>query len=174
MKHDHWKLFSWNLTALDDADIPLPHGLLLRPASKSDEAAVQALVALAFSTDAQWTGSYSRIASALQERLHEAFRSQHNPALVILHGTRIIAAACFSTEAEAENHLYCGPCVLPEYRSRGLGAALLLGSLRTLKDLGIHVARAVVKDNTTASKFVYPKVRSVSEPYEAEPFSAAR
>ncbi|MEI6873004.1 MAG: GNAT family N-acetyltransferase, partial [Verrucomicrobiota bacterium] len=95
-------------------------------------------------------------------------------ALAVKNGERIIAAACFSTEAEAENHLYCGPCVLPEYRSRGLGAALLLASLRTLKDLGFHVARAVVKDNTTASKFVYPKFRSVSEPYGSEPFDVAR
>ena len=174
MKHDHWKLFSWNLSALNDEDVALPHGLILRPASKADEAVVQALVARAFSTDAQWTGFYSRIAESLQDRLHEAFRSQHSPALTILHGQRIIAAACFSTEAEAENHLYCGPCVLPEYRSRGLGAALLLASLRTLKELGVHVARGVVKDNTTASKFVYPKFRSVCEPYHAEPFDAVR
>jgi predicted N-acetyltransferase YhbS len=174
MKHDHWKLFSWNLAALEDAPLPLPHGLQLRTATKSDESVIQALVSRAFSTDAQWTGSYSRIAASLQERLHEAFRSQHNPALTISHGPRIIAAACFSTDIEAENHLYCGPCVLPEYRSRGLGAALLLASLRTLKDLGVHVARAVVKDNTTASKFVYPKFSSVSEPYEGEPFESVR
>jgi predicted N-acetyltransferase YhbS len=170
MKREPWKLFSWNLTLLDDAPVPLPHGLIVSPASRADEATVHALVERAFTTDVQWTGSYSPIANALQERIHEAFRSQNFPALTIQHGSRIIAAAAFSTDADAENHLFCGPCVLPEYRSRGLGSALLLESLRTLRNLDLHIARGLCKDGTTASKFVYPKFRSVCEPYAGEPF----
>jgi predicted N-acetyltransferase YhbS len=168
---ESWKLFSWNLAALTEEKFPLPHGLLLRVALKPEEAVIQALVIRSFTTDSQWTGSYGRIADSLQERIHEAFRSQPNPALVIHHGPRIIAASCFSTETDADNHLYCGPCVLPEYRSRGLASTLLLESLRMLKNSHVHVARAVCKDGTTASKFVYPKFRSVCDVYDAEPFA---
>jgi predicted N-acetyltransferase YhbS len=167
---ESWKLFSWNLATLTAETPVLPHGLLLRSALKTEEQVVQALVERSFSTDSQWTGSYGRIADSLQERIHEAFRSQSTPALVIQHGPRIIAASCFSTDADADNHLYCGPCVLPEYRSRGLASVLLLESLRTLKGMDVHVARAVCKEGTTASKFVYPKFSSVSDLYEAEPF----
>lgn len=174
MNRDSWKLFNWNLPLLNEAPRPLPHGLILRHASRTDETVIQSLVERAFTTDAQWTGSYSRIADSLQERIHEAFRSQNLPALSIAHGPRIIAAACFSTDLDAENHLFCGPCVLPEYRSRGLGSALLLESLRTLKDLGVHVARGICKDGTTASKFVYTKFHSVSENYDSVPFGVPR
>jgi predicted N-acetyltransferase YhbS len=168
---ESWKLFSWNLTTLTEEAPLLPHGLVLRVAARAEEPIVQALVTRSFSTDAQWTGSYSRIADSLQERIHEAFRSQPNPALVIHHGPRIIAASCFSTETDAENHLYCGPCVLPEYRSRGLASTLLLESLRMLRNNDVHVARAVCKEGTTASKFVYPKFRSVCDAYDTEPFA---
>jgi predicted N-acetyltransferase YhbS len=172
MKRELWKLFSWNLTLLNEEPVSLPHGLIVSPASKADEPTIHALVERAFTTDAQWTGSYGPISNALRARIHEAFRSQNFPALTILHGSRIIAASSFCTEADAENHLFCGPCVLPEYRSRGLGSALLLESLRTLRNLGLHVARALCKDGTTASKFVYPKFSSVCEPYAGEPFES--
>jgi predicted N-acetyltransferase YhbS len=167
---EFWKLFSWNLTALKEETPVLPQGLALRIALKAEEPVVQALVTRSFSTDAQWTGSYGRIADSLQDRIHEAFRSQTTPALVIQHGPRVIAASCFSTDVDADNHLYCGPCVLPEYRSRGLASVLLLESLRTLKGMDVHVARAICKDGTTASKFVYPKFHSVCDIYETEPF----
>lgn len=172
MRREPWKLFSWNLATLTEEAPALPHGLALRVAAKSEESTVQALVARAFSTDAQWTGSYSRISESLEERIHEAFRSQPNPGLVIQHGPRIVAAACFTTEVDAENHLYCGPCVLPEYRSRGLGSTLLLQSLYALKDLEVHVARALCKEGTTACKFVYTKFQSVCDSYDSEPFAS--
>ena len=168
-----WKLFSWNLSTLTESSPALPHGLILRAAAKAEESTVQALVHRSFDTDSHWTGTYSRISTALSERIHEAFRSQSHPALVIQHGPRIIAAACFTTDSDAANHLYCGPCVLPEYRSRGLGSSLLLESLRTLRDMHVHVARAICKDGTTACKFVYPKFRSVCDHYEQEPFAAS-
>ena len=95
MKRESWKLFSWNLALLDDEPVALPHGLIVSPASRADEPTIHALVERAFTTDAQWTGSYGPISSALRDRIHEAFRSQNYPALTIQHGSRIIAAAAF-------------------------------------------------------------------------------
>jgi GNAT superfamily N-acetyltransferase len=87
-----------------------------------------------------------------------------------VHGPRIIASSCLSMDSDADNHLFSGPCVLPEYRSRGLGAALLLYSLHSLRQAGLHVARAICKDGTTACKFVYPKFASVVDDYDDSPF----
>jgi predicted N-acetyltransferase YhbS len=172
MKLDRWKQFIWNLPQLAEPPTPLTGGLLVRASQKSDEAAIQSLTARAFSFDDQWSGSYRRIAEALQIRIHEAFRIHPNAAITIAHGNRIIAASCMTTDTDADNHLFTGPCVLPEYRSRGLGSALLLHSLHHLRKEGVHVARAVCKDATTAAKFIYPKFGSVSEDYDLEPFSA--
>lgn len=172
MKQDHWKQFIWNLSQLHAVPPPLSGGLLIRNSEKADEAPVIALTARAFSFDDQWTGSYRRIAEPLQMRIHEAFRVHPDAAITIVHGTRIIGASCLSTESDADNHLFTGPCVLPEYRSRGLGSALLLHSLISLRKAGVHVARAVCKEGTTAAKFIYPKFSSVSESYDLEPFTA--
>lgn len=171
MKQDYWKQYSWNLSQLQITPQPLSGGLLIRQMERADEATVQFLTTRAFTFDDQWTGSYRRIAEALQVRIHEAFRVQSHAGIVIVHGPRIIAASCLSTDSDADNHLFSGPCVLPEYRSRGLGAALLLQSLHTLRQAGLHVARAICKEGTTACKFVYPKYGSVSDVYDAEPFS---
>lgn len=170
MKQDHWKQFSWNLSQLHVVPEALSGGLVIRPSERSDEAAVQALTARAFSFDDQWSGSYRRIADALEERIHEAFRVQPHAAVVLAHGPRLIATSCLSTDSDADNHLFSGPCVLPEYRSRGLGTALLLHSLKSLQQAGLHIARAVCKDGTTASKFIYPKFGSVVDTYDANPF----
>jgi predicted N-acetyltransferase YhbS len=172
MKLDRWKQFIWNLAQLPATSPVLPSGLTFRAADRSDEAAIQAVTSRAFSFDDQWTGSYRRIAEPLQLRVHEAFRVHAQPAITVLHGPRIIAASCLTSESDADNHLFTGPCVLPEYRSRGLGSALLLQSLITLRKEGCHVARAVCKDSTTAAKFIYPKFGSISESYDLEPFTA--
>ena len=172
MKQDYWKQFIWNLSQLHTAPGPLPNGLAVRQSERTDEAAIQALTARAFSFDDQWSGSYRRIADALQIRIPEAFRAQPHAAVAIVHGSRIIAASCLSMDSDADNHLFTGPCVLPEYRSRGLGSALLLHSLQTLRTAGLHVARAVCKEGTTACKFVYPKFDSVAETYDSEPFTS--
>jgi predicted GNAT family acetyltransferase len=87
-----------------------------------------------------------------------------------VHGSRIIAASCLSTDENAASHLLSGPCVLPEYRSRGLASILLAETLHQLQQARIPVARAFCLEGTTASKFVYPKFGSVREKYAEEPF----
>jgi hypothetical protein len=165
-----WILFSWNLLQTDRLPTAPPDGLFLKIADKSDEREIQAVVARAFSFDQQWSGAYSRIAEPLEERVHQAFRHQPLPALALMHGSRIIAASCLSTDENAESHLLSGPCVLPEYRSRGLASVLLGETLHQLQQAQLPVARAFCMDGTTASKFVYSKFGSVRENYPHEPF----
>jgi hypothetical protein len=91
MKHDHWKQFSWNLSQLHVVPEPLTGSLVIRAAERSDEASVQALTSRAFSFDEQWSGSYRRIAGALEERIHEAFRVQPHAAVVFAPRTRLLS-----------------------------------------------------------------------------------
>jgi GNAT superfamily N-acetyltransferase len=172
MKQDLWKQFIWNLSVLRPAasHSELPAGLMFRPAERHEETVVQALVARAFSFDDQLSGSYRRIADPLGQRIHQAFRSQEHAAVAVLHGPRMIAVACLSTDSDSGNHLLSGPCVLPEYRSRGLGSALLLHSLDYLRRAGLHVARAICKEGTTVSRYIYPKFGGFSSPCPESPF----
>ena len=91
------------------------------------------------------------------------------PAVVLTHGQRIIGASLLNPEIDAENHLLSGPCVLAEYRSRGLGTALLHHSLLLLKTHGLKRVHGVCKEMATTSKFVYPKFGSTVEEYDFEP-----
>ena len=86
-----------------------------------------------------------------------------------MHGTRIIGASLLDPDPEAESNLVTGPCILNEYRSRGIGTALLYLSLRALRDAGLSEARALTKGNVPAAKFVYTKFESVNEPVESVP-----
>ena len=88
--------------------------------------------------------------------------------MVVCHGQRIIGACALAMAQESENHLPSGPCVLMEYRNRGLGTALLYHSLKQLALSGLTRAHGITKDNVVACKFIYPKFGSVSKEYEAE------
>ena len=56
-----------------------------------------------------------------------------------------------------------------EYRNRGLGTALLHYSLKQLQNNGLERACGISKENVVASKFIYRKFGSVSEPCTFEP-----
>jgi predicted GNAT family acetyltransferase len=146
---------------------------LLKSATRDHEQEIHDLVDRAFKFEQQWSGSFSKIAAPLHERIQQAFRSQINAAISLMHGSRIIAASCLCTDPDAAFHFISGPCVLPEYRSRGLGTALLIESLITLKASEVHVARAISKEGTIATKFVYRKLNSVAEPHPHGPFGDA-
>ena len=170
MIRDSWTLFSWNLSQLDAQPPILPPGHMLKSATREHEQEIHELVDRAFKFEQQWSGSFSKISVPVHERIQQAFRSQTHPAIALMHGSRIIAASCLCTEPDAAFHFISGPCVLPEYRSRGLGTTLLIESLITLKASEVHVARAISKDGTIASKFVYRKLSSVAEAHPQGPF----
>jgi predicted GNAT family acetyltransferase len=85
----------------------------------------------------------------------------------------VIGASALTTNPDATNHLLTGPCILMEYRNRGLATALLAESLIALREANLTVAHALTKQNSPASQFVYPKFNSTSEPFEREPRLAA-
>ena len=173
MIRDSWTLFSWNLSQFDAQPPVLPAGHMLKSATRDNEQEIHELVDRAFKFEHQWSVSFSKIAAHLHERIHQEFRSQINAAISLMHGSRIIAASCLCTDPDAAFHFISGPCVLPEYRSRGVGTALLIESLITLKASEVHVARAISKEGTIATKFVYRKLNSVAEPHPHGPFGDA-
>lgn len=171
MKLVRWKRFTWDLTKLPPAQEPLPAHFVVRPAGKEDAKATREVILSAFSLDSAWSDTVKLFSSRLEAQLAEAFSK---PAaalsvLVITHGQRVIAASLLSTDPGAENHLLTGPCVLMEYRNRGLGTALLYDSLKFLQTSGLTQAHGICKEMAPTSKFLYKKFGSTNELYDYDP-----
>jgi N-acetylglutamate synthase-like GNAT family acetyltransferase len=172
MKLVRWKRFTWNLTTLAPLAHKMPESLQVRPASRDEEKDVTPLVIRAFTLDSTWGDTLKIFRERLELGMHAAFHREDVPAIVVVHGSRIIAASVLSTEEDAESHLLTGPCVLPEYTNRGTGSALLHFSLVQLREAGLTTAHAVTKDNVPAAKFVYSKFGSTAAAHEYEPLLA--
>lgn len=168
-----WKRFSWDLQKAPPPPAAALHSFLIRPALKEDERAMRDAVLTALAQDNAFGGAQKHLRSTLEGEIEEAFEQSPIPAVVVKHGQRIIAAALLSTDLDAENHLLSGPCVLSEYRNRGIGTALLLESLRLLHGAGLSIVHGVCDASSPAAKFVYRKFGSTSDVFGAEPSVAA-
>lgn len=169
MKLVRWRRFIWELSKLPAFENPLPDYYTVRGAERDDERAVANVIFSAFSLDSAWSDALKDFRQRLQLQIITAFAREDVPAVVICHGQRIISASALSTDPEAESHLLSGPCVLMEYRNRGLGTALLYFSLKQLQNSGLQRAHGITKENSAACKFIYPKFGSTSAPCEFEP-----
>jgi GNAT superfamily N-acetyltransferase len=166
MKLTRWKRFDWKLATLPDFEDNLPEAFNIRSASRDEERAIRNVVFPAFSLDSEWGDSLNRVRHFIEEHLGTAFHNRAVPCLVVTHGQRIIAASALNSTADAVVHLVSGPCVLPEYRNRGIGTALLYESLMYLKTAGLERATGISKEQAPAAKFVYTKFSSESQPFD--------
>jgi predicted N-acetyltransferase YhbS len=180
MKLVNWARFSWDLTKLAPVYPAIDSRYRLRLATAEDETAVRNVVFSAFTLDSNWTFLLRDIRERLEDSIAGVFHDKYDkhdrgerPCMVATHGTRVIGASALTANPDAENHLLTGPCVLMEYRNRGLATALLAESLIALRDANLTVARGITKQNSPASQFVYPKFSSTNEPFEREPRLAA-
>ncbi len=162
MKLVRWKRFTWDLTNLAPLAHPLPDQYVVRPAARDEAKLVSHVVFTTLTLDSAWCDTLKLFRDRLAANIDQAFAREPAPAIVIMHGPRIIAASVISTEPDAETHLISGPCVLVEYGNRGLGTALLHHTLALLRSSGMESATAVTKDNVPACKFVYTKFGSTS------------
>ncbi len=173
MKLVRWLRFSWNLSKLPAEENPLDVRYRIRVAAKEEEPAVRNVIQSAFTLDMNWNDSLKSIRHSFDEQLNEAFNAKPSFCLVVTHGSRIIAASVVLASREADSQLISGPCVISEYRNRGLGTALLRASLEALREAGFVSAHAVTKANVPVARFVYTKFQSTSAPWEFEITAAA-
>lgn len=169
MKLVRWMRFTWDLSKLPALNSTAAANYPIRVATHDDEKSVRSVISSAFSLDMDWSDTLKSLRDHFEAQIDKVFTEKDVPCIVILHGSRIIGASSLDLGKDAENHLLSGPCVLSEYRNRGLGTTLLHRSLLLLRDAGLDKARGVTKYNVPAAKFIYPKFNSVSEQYDIEP-----
>lgn len=163
-----WLSFEWKTSGVSEVGEALAP-LLIRPARKDDEEVVKKAVLSAFSMDPAWGDVTRALTEKFGTLIGTAFEAAEPPCVVLLHGSRIIGASHMDVAIEASNHLVTGPCVLHEYRNRGLGSALLQASLVFLREHGVSTARGITRGNSISARFVYPKFGGRSHPLETDP-----
>src|ERR1700677_2436212 len=169
MKLVRWMRFTWDLTKLPELKSEADSHYNFRVATQDDEKMVRSVISSAFSLDMDWSDTLKSLRDHFEAQIDKVFTEKEVPCVVVLHGTRIIGASSLDTSKETENNLLSGPCVLSEYRNRGLGTILLHRSLLMLREAGLDKARGITKYNVPAAKFIYPKFNSTSEQYDIEP-----
>jgi predicted N-acetyltransferase YhbS len=167
MKIFHWVRYSWSADSLGEP-IPgkLPVNCVVRAAERRDLDAVQSVIENSFTLDTDWAESYKRFRAELAEQIEQAFEQTDAGCLVLAHGARIVGVSVYSLDPAAENHLISGPCILLEYRNRGLGSDTLWRTLQALRQAGLKTMFGLTRKTVPASKFVYPKFGGVGEPYD--------
>lgn len=158
-----WIRFQWKTTMLPSLP-KFDSRLTIRNAKTAEEDSVLKVLLLALAMNTDWHDTTGEVQELLEQAVKKSFGSDREPScLVVLHGSRIIAASLLDLNPEATNHLLSGPWVLSEYRNRGLGTALLWHSLERLANSGITSAFGMTRKNNIAAQFIYPKFGGVIE-----------
>jgi predicted N-acetyltransferase YhbS len=169
MKLVRWTRFTWDLAKLPAEGRVLEANYHIRPVTRDEEKTVRAVIASSFALDMNWSDTLKTMKDWLESKLDDVFEHKVIPCLVVTHGNRVIGASILDANKEAECHLVSGPCILNEYRNRGIGTELLFQSLNALREAGFEQARGITKSNVPVAKFVYTKFNSLAEPWEFEP-----
>jgi len=182
MKLVRWTRFSWDLTKFAPVYPAIDSHYRIRQAIAGDEKVVRSVVFSSFTLDQNWNFLLREIREQLDGSLDGVFHDRLDRGqrvnrteqatgterfcMVASHGSRIIGVSALSSQQDAENHLLTGPCVLMEYRNRGLATALLAQSLLALREANITTAYGLTKQGSATAQFVYTKFSSKNTPYE--------
>lgn len=165
MRPVHWIRFTWDLNQLLFPANPLPAHYTFRDAAPGDERELRTVITRSFGHDSTWGEGIHEVNAMVEGWLeHLAEPEREGIYLTLRHGVRIIGAAILLPDPAAANNLAPGPCVLMEYRNRGLGSALLGESLRRLHEAGLTRASALTQGTALCARFLYPKFNGVLVP----------
>ena len=148
--------FRWKLAdaALAAEDLPQPY--TLRAADKQELEDALGVVQASYNLDPEWSGAAKHIEEVVLPGVKKAFEDEAY-GLFVQHGNRVVAASIYQPQPEDGIHLVTGPCVLIEYRNRGIGGALLAATLQALKSHGVTEAVGQTRPFTPSAKFLCTK-----------------
>lgn len=161
-----WLRFAWDLQRLPTSTIETPNSYTVRAARREDEDVIQKVTASAFSMDTGWGDIQKLIVEKMLVQVGLPFEKDgRGQCIVLQHGSRIIGSSALCLDETAEYHLTTGPCILHEYRSRGLGSLLLQASLAALHEAGLKRAFGIARERSAVARFIYPKFGGLAEPW---------
>jgi len=148
--------YRWKLADLQPGSVPVPAPFTLRPAGEQELEDAVRVVQASYDLDPDWSGCAKHINNVILPGLRRAFEGEAT-CLFLLHGNRVIAASAYDPEPADGIHLITGPCVLIEYRNRGIGGALLHATFEALRARGLTEAVGLARPGTPSAKFLCRK-----------------
>lgn len=149
--------FSWNLQAFPGAPEEMFKPFVLRSAGEQETDEAAAIVQASYNLDPEWSGCALHIKGTVLPGVMKTLAKEPT-CLFIQHGNRVIAASVYDPAPEEGGvHLVSGPCVLVEYRNRGIGGALLAATLDALRNRGVLEAFGATRPKSPSSRYLCPK-----------------
>jgi GNAT superfamily N-acetyltransferase len=167
MKKTGWVDFVWDLAGDELSAVTMPRQYRLSLVKAAEREQLQGVIEKSFALDRGWNAALHMIDAQVKSSIAAAFDSESANWLALQHGARIVGGALLMTDPDAPAQLVPGPCILVEYRNRGLGTLLLCSALRHLRDAGVIRACAKTRENSPAARFLYPKFGGQSSLIEA-------
>jgi hypothetical protein len=162
MKKTSWVNFVWDLAGTELPAITAPRQFRLSLIKGAERQQLQEVIEKPFALDPSWNAALHMIDAQVKSSIAAAFNFKSATWLALQHGARIVGGTLLIVEPHAPAQLVPGPCILMEYRSRGLGTFLLCSALRHLRDAGMTHACAKTREGSPAARFLYPKFGSQS------------
>lgn len=157
MKKTGWVNFVWDLAGNELPAITTPRQYRLNLVEAVEREQLQGVIEKSFALDPGWNAALHMIDAQVKTSIAVAFDSESASWLALQHGARIVGGTLLTTDPAAPTQFVPGPCILMEYRNRGLGILLLWSALRHLRDFGMTRACAKTRENSPAARFLYPK-----------------
>ena len=137
MEKTRWANFVWDLAETKLPAISAPRQFRLSLVKAAERRQLQEVIEKSFALDPSWNAALHMIDAQVKSSIAAAFNSESASWLALQHGARIFGAMLLMTDPGAPAQLVPGPCILMEYRNRGLGTLLLSSALHHLRDAGM-------------------------------------
>lgn len=164
MNITRWVSFTWDLEKMELPEPAAPRHYRIELVGAEDEETLRAVIAKSLALDPSWNPTLHEVRAIVTNAIARARGSESTLHLVLRHGARIIGGTLLAPDPNAPEQLVPGPCVLMEYRNRGLGTLLLDAALRQLRDRGVNRVCAITREGSPVARFVYPKFGGTSSP----------
>ena len=152
-----WASFCWDLAKADLPGIVAPKHYRLRIVGAEDYEETRKMIGRSFALDPNWNSALHEANAIVENAIARALSSATTICLALRHGSRIIAGTFLAVDPDASEQLIPGPCVLMEYRNRGLGTLLLAAAMQHLRDAGLRRGCAITRQGSPVARFLYPK-----------------
>lgn len=149
--------FRWKTAGVPAGAASIPKPFVLREAGEQELDDALRVIRASYDLDPEWSGCAKHVQEFVLPGIKKAFDSGAC-CLFVQHGNRVIAASAYLPEpGDAGVHLVSGPCVLSEYRNRGIAGTLLAATLEALASRGVKEAIGQARPYTPATKYLCVK-----------------
>lgn len=158
-----WVQYTWDLKKLH-VDLLKPQGYDFRTAVRKDLADVINVVIASSALDNNWQFLFRSFTVKMIERIGATLGNANAEYVIAEKDSEIVGISGLAKEYWTRQNLITGICVLPDHREKGVDKYLLSLSLIKLKEMNLHLAKALTESGSILDKKLYKSFGSVRKP----------